>query len=202
MILAPARSKAPLVLVIMLGMLLLMITNIIPLVTASMLAALTLIITGCVSIDEAYEAVDWKSIVLIAGMLPMSIALEKVGLVSLVAEGLTGSLGTMSPLIVLGGLFLITSVFTQVLSNTATTVLIAPIGLATAQSLGIQPYSFLMGIAIAASMAFASPVASPVNTLVMGAGHYRFSDYMKVGIPMIILMLIISLLVLPLLWPF
>jgi di/tricarboxylate transporter len=202
MILSPARSKAPLAMLIMLGMLVLMITNIIPLVTASMLAALMMIITGCVSIDEAYEAVDWKSIVLIAGMLPMSIALEKVGLVSLVAEGLTDSLGNMSPLMVLGGLFLLTSLFTQVLSNTATTVLIAPIGLVTAQNLGIQPYSFLMGIAIAASMAFASPVASPVNTLVMGAGHYRFSDYIKVGIPMIIIMLLISLLVLPLLWPF
>jgi di/tricarboxylate transporter len=103
---------------------------------------------------------------------------------------------------VLGGLFLLTSLFTQVLSNTATTVLIAPIGLVTAQNLGIQPYSFMMGIAIAASMAFASPVASPVNTLVMGAGHYRFSDYIKVGIPMILVMLLISLLVLPLLWPF
>jgi di/tricarboxylate transporter len=202
MILSPARSKAPLAMLIMLGMLVLMITNIIPLVTASMLAALMMIITGCVSIDEAYEAVDWKSIVLIAGMLPMSIALEKVGLVSLVAEGLTDSLGSMSPLMVLGGLFLLTSLFTQVLSNTATTVLIAPIGLVTAQNLGIQPYSFMMGIAIAASMAFASPVASPVNTLVMGAGHYRFSDYIKVGIPMILVMLLISLLVLPLLWPF
>jgi di/tricarboxylate transporter len=187
---------------IMVGMLLLMVTNLLPLATASMLAALAMILTGCVTIDEAYEAVDWKSIVLIAGMLPMSTALEKVGLVNLLAQGFTDYLGQMGPLLVLSGLFLLTSFFTQVLSNTATTVLIAPIGLAAAQKLGIQPYAFLMAIAIAASMAFATPVASPVNTLVMGAGHYRFSDYLKVGIPMILLTLILSMLLLPMLWPF
>lgn len=103
---------------------------------------------------------------------------------------------------VMVGLFVLSSIFTQVLSNTATTVLIAPIGLAAAQRLNIQPYAFLMAVAIAASMAFASPVASPVNTLVMGAGNYRFSDYIKVGVPMILLMLFVSLLRLPLLWPF
>jgi di/tricarboxylate transporter len=97
---------------------------------------------------------------------------------------------------------LITSGFTQVLSNTATTVLIAPIGLATAHQMGVQPYAFLMGIAIAASMAFATPVASPVNTLVMGAGSYRFSDYLKIGVPLIILMLLVSIIAIPLLWPF
>ena len=161
-----------------------------------------LILTGCLTIDDAYEAVDWKSIVLIAGMLPMAIALEKVGLVELVATGLTDVFGAMSPLFVMASLFLITSLFTQVLSNTATTVLIAPIALVTAQNMGLQPHAFLMAVAIAASMAFASPVASPVNTLVMGAGNYKFSDYIKVGVPMILLAMVITVLVLPLLWPF
>lgn len=198
---APARGKAPLAMLVLAGMLALMVTETVPLVVASMLAALVMILAGCLTIDEAYEAVDWKSIVLVAGMLPMSIALERVGLVNLVAQGLTESLGNLGPVVLLGGLFLLTSFFTQLLSNTATTVLIAPIALASAQHLGVQPYAFMMAVAVAASMAFASPVASPVNTLVMGAGHYRFSDYIKVGVPMILITLIVSLLVLPLLFP-
>lgn len=202
MIGAPARSKAPLALLILIGMLVLMVSNALPVAAACLLAALAMILTGCLTIDEAYQAVDWKSIVLVAGMLPMSTALERVGLVNLVAQGLSDTLGGLGPMFVLGGLFLLTSLFTQVLSNTATTVLIAPIALAAAQKLGVQPYAFLMGVAIAASMAFATPVASPVNTLVMGAGHYRFSDYIKAGVPMILVMLVASLLVLPLLWPF
>ena len=94
-----------------------------------------------------------------------------------------------------------TSLFTQVLSNTATTVIIAPIALATAQELGVRPYAFLMTVAIAASMAFASPVASPVNTLVMGAGNYRFGDYIRIGVPMVLVMLVVTVLILPVLWP-
>jgi di/tricarboxylate transporter len=198
----PARAKAPLALLVLAGMLVLIVTNAIPVVAASMLAALAMILTGAVAIDEAYESVDWKSIVLVAGMLPMSIALERVGLVSVAAQALTGSLGALGPLVVLSGLFILTSLFTQVISNTATTVLIAPIGLAAAQNLSVQPYAFVMGIAIAASMAFATPVASPVNTLVMGAGSYRFADYIKIGVLLIMVSLIVALVVLPWLFPF
>ena len=198
---APARRKAPVALMILAGMLVLLVTNALPVAAASMLAGLAMILTGCLSIDDAYSAVDWKSIVLIAGMLPMSTALEKVGLVEVMASGLTGLFGRLSPLVVIACLFLMTSLFTQVLSNTATTVLIAPIALATAQNLELQPYAFLMAVSIAASMAFASPVASPTNTLVMGAGNYAFSDYLKIGLPLILLTLVICVLVLPLLWP-
>ena len=199
---APARAKAPLAMLVLVGMLVIMITNLIPLATASMLAALVMILTGCLTIDDAYDAVDWKSIVLIAGMLPMATALENVGLVDLAAQGFTQGLGNYGPIIVLGGFFLLTALFTQVLSNTATTVLLAPIALASSIQLGVQPYAFLMGIAIAASMAFASPVASPANTLVMAAGHYRFSEYIKVGIPLIFITLVISMLAIPLIFPF
>lgn len=199
---APARAKAPLAMLVLVGMLVIMITNLIPLATASMLAALVMILTGCLTIDDAYDAVDWKSIVLIAGMLPMATALENVGLVDLAAQGFTQGLGNYGPIIVLGGFFLLTALFTQVLSNTATTVLLAPIALASSIQLGVQPYAFLMGIAIAASMAFASPVASPANTLVMAAGHYRFSDYIKVGIPLIFITLVIAMLAIPLIFPF
>jgi di/tricarboxylate transporter len=202
MLTAPARKKAPLALLIMAAMLVMMVTNLLPVSAASMTAALMMVLSGCVSIDEAYEAIDWKSIVLIAGMIPMSIALENVGLVKLIASVITEYLGGFGPVVVLSGLFIMTSLFTQFLSNTATTVLIAPIGLVAAQQLNIQPYAFLMAISIAASMAFATPVASPVNTLVMGAGSYRFKDFIKVGVPMILVVLVVSLLVLPVFWPF
>jgi di/tricarboxylate transporter len=198
---APARRKAPVALAILVAMLALMVANAVPVVTASMLAGLGMILGGCLTIDDGYEAVDWKSIVLIACMLPMSTALEKVGLVNVVAEGLIGALGSWGPLAVLAGLFLLSSVFTQVLSNTATTVLVAPIALVAARKLGVQPQAFMMGVAIAASMAFASPVASPVNTLVMGAGRYRFGDYVKIGTPLMFLALMVTVLILPLLWP-
>lgn len=201
--LGPAnRSKAPIAALIMLLMLVGMVGEVLPLTTTSMLAALLMILTRCLTIDEAYGFIDWKSIVLVAGMLPMSTALEKVGLVNLAAENLTNSLGALGPIWVLGGLFLATSVFTQVLSNTATAVLIAPLALAAAHNLGIQPQAFLMAVGLAASMAFASPVASPVNTLVMGAGNYRFSDYLKIGAPMLLIGLVIAMLALPIFWPF
>lgn len=199
---APTREKAPIALLIMAGMILLMVTNWLSIVAASMLAALAMIVTGCLTIDDAYESINWKSLVLIAGMLPMSIALERVGLVNLAADWLTTYLGASGPMVVLGGLFLTTSLFTQILSNTATTVLVAPIALAAAHNLNVHPHSFMMGVAIAASMAFATPVASPVNTLVMGAGSYKFIDYIKVGGTMILVSLGVALLVLPLIFPF
>ncbi len=196
------RQKAPYALLILLGMLILMVTGAASIAGASMLAGLAVVLSGCLTMDEAYNIIDWKSLVLIAGMLPMSTALEKVGLVDLIATTFTSVLGDLGPLAILAGLFLLTSILTQVLSNTATAVLIAPIAFATAKSLGVQPFAFLMAVAIAASMAFASPVASPVNALVMGAGNYRFSDYARVGIPMILVVMLVALLVLPIMWPF
>jgi di/tricarboxylate transporter len=198
----PQRDKAPIAGIILLGMLIMMVGEFMPLTTSSMLAAVLMILTGCLTIDEAYNFINWKSIVLVAGMLPMSAALVSVGLIDLLAKNLTIALGALSPVWIIGGLFLTTSIFTQVLSNTATAVLIAPLAFAIAQNLGIQPHALLMSVAIAASMAFASPVASPVNTLVMGAGNYRFSDYMKVGTPLILISMAITMIVLPLIFPF
>ncbi len=199
---APQRAKAGLALLILAGMLILLVINALPVATASLLAALAMVLTGCLSMDEAYASIDWKSLVLIASMLPMSVAMEQVALVDVATRALVDGLGDLGPLAVLAGLFLLTSALTQVLSNTATTVLIAPIGLAAAQALGVQPFAFMMAVSIAASMGMASPVASPVNTLVMGAGDYRFGDYLKVGGPLILLIFLVSMAVLPLLWPF
>ena len=199
---AQRSEKAIFALAILAVMLVLMISNLVSVAAASMLAALLMVLTGCLNMDEAYQSIDWKSVILIAGMLPMSTALTQTGAIEAAADGFTAALGEQGPLAVMAALFLVTSAFTQVLSNTATTVLIAPIGLAAAQTLGIAPQSFLMVVAIAASMAFGSPVASPANTLVMGAGGYTFRDYLKVGLPLILLMMVISLLVLPLLFPY
>lgn len=132
----------------------------------------------------------------------MSTALVKVGVVDQVAAWFTVTLGDFGPLVVMAGLFIMTAIFTQVLSNTVTTVLIAPIALVIAQSLNVQPQAFLMAAALAASMAFASPVGSPVNTLVMSAGNYRFSDYFRVGAPLIVIGLLLTLVIVPLLFPF
>lgn len=199
---APNQAKAPIALVIMVLMVVVLVLDLLPIVTASMLAGLAMVLTGCLTMDEGYRFIDWKSVVLVAGMLPMSTALEQVGLVDVAANGLVQVLGSVGPTAVLIGLFVLTSFFTQVISNTATTVIVAPVALAAAGRLSVSPYAFLMGVAIAASMAFATPVASPSNTLVMGPGNYRFADYIKIGVPLIGLMLLLSALVLPLLWPF
>ncbi len=198
----PNRRKAMIALGVLVVMIVMMITNWVPLTAVAISASLVMVLTKCLTMDDAYNAINWKSIVLIAGMIPMSIALQKVGLIDLAANGLVTIFKDYGFLAIMAGLFLLTSVFTQFISNTATTVVIAPVALASAESLGIQPYAFLMAVAIAASMAFATPVASPSNTLVMGAGNYRFYDYIKVGVPLIILALITTLIVVPVLFPF
>ena len=189
-------------LAILVGMLLLMALEIVPLTTASFLAALLMVLTGCLTMEEAYESIDMAGFVLIAGMLPVATAMEEVGLVAKIAEGLTTYLGDAGPLVMLAALYLITTIITQMLSNTATTVLFAPIALATAQQLDVHPQPFMMGVAIAASMAFATPVASPVDMLVMGPGSYRFMDYVKIGLPLVVITMIVTLICLPLLYPF
>lgn len=196
------RSKAPMTMAVLLFMVVAIALNLLPLVTASMLAVLGLVLTRCVTMEEAYQSISWKSVILIACMIPMGTALEKVGIAQSVAEWVSNSLGDMGPLAVMGGLFMLTAVFTQVLSNTVTAVLIAPIAIASATQLGIDPHAFLMSVGIAASMAFASPVASPVNMLVMSAGNYRFTDYTRVGIVLILMSFVITLILVPILFPF
>lgn len=197
----PPRSKMIVAGLVLIAMILSLITGWLPLATTSLLAAFLMIITNCLSMKQAYNSVEWKSVILIAGMLPMTTALQKVGLVQTGAEWIASSLGGLGPIPVLGSLFLITSLFTQVISNTATTVLIAPVAFSLALNLGYQPQAFLMTVALAASTAYATPVASSVNTLVMSAGNYRFKDFARIGIPLIFISMVITILLLPLLWP-
>jgi di/tricarboxylate transporter len=196
-------SKAPIAGVILIGMIVTLMFGWLPLVTTALIAALAVVLTGCLSMDDAYKsAIDWKSLILIAGMLPTATALEKVGLVGEIATLMQTSLGGADPRLVIGALFIVTAVFTQVLSNTATAVVIAPIAMETAAQLNLSPAPFLMTVAIAASMAFASPVASPTNTLVLGAGEYKFIDFVKIGVPMLILSFIVAIIAIPIFFPF
>jgi di/tricarboxylate transporter len=178
--------------------------GLLPAVIAVLLAGVAMVQARCVTMEEAYRAVNWQSVVLIAGMLPMATALEKTGALDLVVEGLVGTLGDLGPVALMAGLFLLTSVFSQFISNTATAILVAPVApvaLGAAAGMGVSPYPLLMTVALAASTAFSTPMASPVNTLVMGPGGYRFLDFVKLGVPLQLLAMAISLLTVPLLFP-
>jgi di/tricarboxylate transporter len=199
---APARRKAPLALAIGLGMLALMTLNLVPSVTAVLIAALAMVVAGCVSMPDAYRAINWQSLVLIAGMIPMATALDKSGAMTLIVDGLMATIGGAGPMVLMAVLFLMTSLLSQVISNTATTVLVAPVAIGAAQGLEVAPYPLVMAVAIAASTAFATPVASPVNTLVLGPGNYRFIDFVKVGVPLQVLAMVVALLAIPFLFPF
>ena len=183
-------------------MLLLMTFKIVPTVTATLMAAVAMVLTGCLRVEDTYRNIRWDTIVLIAAMLPMATALENTGGIQYVADLLVGSVGVYGPLALMAGLYLITTFFSQFISNTATTVLVAPIAVTTALAMGVAPHAFLMTVAIAASTAFATPISSPVNTLVMVPGGYKFGDYAKVGVPSQILVLIVSLIAIPILFPF
>ncbi len=195
--------KAPLAATIMILMILAMVFDIIPAVTAVLAAAVLVVLTGCFrNVEEAYKTINWQSIVLIGGMLPMSLALEKTGTAALVSSGLVTGLGSYGPLALLAGIYFATSLMTMFISNTATAVLFAPIALHSASEIGASPYPFLFAVTVAASMCFASPFSTPPNALVMSAGRYTFQDYIKVGLPLQILFGIVMVFVLPLLFPF
>lgn len=198
---APTRSRAPFALLIMCGMLALMTFGVVASVTAVLAAALAMVLLGCVTMEDAYKSINWQSLVLIAGMLPMATALEKTGGVTLIVNSLVGTMGDFGPYALMAGLFILTSVFSQFISNTATTVLVAPIAIGAAQGIGVSPYAFLMVVAIAASTAFSTPVASPVNTLVLGPGRYRFNDFVKMGLPLQVLVMIVTLFAIPIFFP-
>ncbi|MHA7879840.1 MAG: SLC13 family permease [Saccharospirillum sp.] len=196
------RERMPYAIAIVLAMLAVMTLGWLPTLSAVLLAALAMVATGCVTLSEAYKSLNTTSLVLIAGMLPLALAMEQSGALALVVNTIVARYGEAGPIVLSAGLFLLTSVLSQFISNTATTVLIAPIALNTAYLLGLNPEPFLMTVAIAASTAFATPIASPVNTLVIEPGHYRFGDFARVGIPLQVLAMVITLLLTPFLFPF
>ena len=184
----------------MVGMLLMMLTGVVPTVVAVLITGLVMILGGCLNMEEAYRAINMESVVLIAAMLPMSTALEETGGAAFIANGLVDTLGAFHPLLLLAGIFLMTTAFTQVISNTATTVLVAPIAIQAAATMGMAPHPLMMMVAVGASSAFLTPIASPVNTLVMTPGNYRFGDFVKSGLPLLTLFLLVSLVLVPFFW--
>ena len=170
---------------------------------AAIIGALVCVLTGCLTEKQAYASIDWVTIFLFAGMMPVSSAMDKTGAGKLIAEWTVGLMGgSPSPLVVTGVLFVLSCGLTQFMSNTASAALLCPIGIAISQNLGADPKAVLMAIAVAASCAFATPVGTPPNTLVLGPGGYRFMDYVKAGTGLVLVAFVVSLVVIPMVWPF
>lgn len=197
--------KAPVAALIMVLMIAAMVFDFIPIppVAAVIIAGILMVLTGCFrNVEEAYKTINWESVVLIAAMLPMSLALEKTGASNLISEKLVSGLGDYGPLVLMAGIYFTTSLLTMFISNTATAVLVAPIALQSSIAINVSPYPFLLAVTVGASMCFASPFSTPPNALVMSAGKYTFMDYVKVGLPLQIVMGIVMVFILPLLFPF
>jgi di/tricarboxylate transporter len=199
--LAPAAAKAPHAVISLSVAVILMATGILPNAQAALIGCLMMGFFGCVDFASAYRSINWKSLVLIVGMLPFSIALQRTGGVDLAADTVIFLVGEAGPAVVLGTLFIATAGIGLFISNTATAVLMAPVALAMANELGASPHPFAMIVALAASTAFMTPISSPVNTLVVGPGNYRFGDFVKIGVPFSIVVMVVSVLLVPVLLP-
>ncbi len=195
------RPRAGVAVAALAGMVVLMVSGIVSTVIAALIAAAAMVLGGCVSAREAYRSISWSSVVLIAAMIPMGVALETTGGARVVAEGLVNTLGDLSPVALMAGVFLLTTGFSQVINNTATAVLVAPIVMQAAVSLGVSPHPLLMIVAVSASTAFLTPIGTTTNILVFSPGGYQFTDYLKVGLPLMLIFLAVSLVLVPLIWP-
>lgn len=197
----PSRKRAPLAIAIVLAMTVSMTLGLVPNVIAVLLAALAMIASGCVAGKRVYNSVGWSTLVLIAGMLPMATALQNTGVTQIMATGLTELLAGAGTYAMLSVLFAITAILGLFVSNTATAVLIAPVAITAAQTLGVSTHAFAVVVAVACSCAFATPVSSPVNTLVLEPGRYTFNDFVKVGAPLLLLSLIVTVIMVAALYP-
>ena len=198
----PAAQRAPHALAVLGLVVALMISGLVPNVQAALIGCLLMGLFGCVDFNSAYRSINWKSLILIVGMLPFSLALQRTGGVDLAADAVVDLVGGAAPRLVLATLFVITAGLGLFISNTATAVLMAPVALAIAKELGASPYPFAMIVALAASTAFMTPISSPVNTLVVGPGQYSFGDFVKVGVPFAVIVAIVSVLLVPIFLPF
>jgi len=199
---APARNKAPVALLILLTMVALSAFKIVPVTVAVLMAALAAVMTRCLTMEEGYRAIHWNSVVLIAAMLPVADALQKTGGVTLIVDGLVSGLGQSGPYAMMTGIFALTAILGMFMSNTGTAVLMAPIAISAAEALGVAPYAFVMTVAIAASAAYVTPMSSPIVTLVVAPGNYRFMDFVKVGLPLLLLTWGVAMVITPLVFPF
>jgi di/tricarboxylate transporter len=175
--------------------------GLIPIAIAAVAGATLMVLTGCLNINDAYRSISWNAIFLIAGMLPLGIAMQTSGTADFLVENVIALVEPYGAQALIAGIFLLTLFASQVMPNPVVTVLMVPIALTTAQGLGYSPYAFAMVVAVAASASFLSPVGHPANILIMGPGGYRFRDYFKAGIPLAIITLLVVLFVLPVFWP-
>lgn len=199
---APRLNKAYLSLLVVVGVLVPVILGWLNIAIAAIAGVIVMVLTGCITMEEAYRSIQLKAVFLIAGMLPLGIALQQTGAASLIAEQMVVLVGGLGPLAILVGLFILAALASQVMPNPAVAVLLAPIALTIAADMGVSPYPLMMAVAVSASAAFLSPVGHPANILVMGPGGYRFSDYTKVGLPLTLVVLVVALIFIPLFWPF
>ncbi len=195
-------SKSYIALGALILMIVMMVFKIVPGSMAALISAGVVLLTGCVPISKAYKGISWTSVVMIAAMIPMGIALQKTGTAQVIANGLVNYLGSIHPIALLGGVFLLTTTFSQVINNSATAVLMAPIAILAAGSLNLSPEPFMIVVAISASTAFLTPIGTTTNAMVMTAGGYKFMNYLKVGAPLLLLFFIITLVLVPIIWPF
>ena len=172
-----------------------------PIEGLAMIAAIGVILTGCLNVDEAYKAVEWRILMMIFGMLAISKAMDKTGLVNDLVATLTPYASLAGPVVLLSGIYLLTSILTEMLSNNAVAVLVAPIAIGMAQQLGLDPKPFAIAVMFAASASFATPIGYQTNTFVYSAGGYRFADFLRIGLPMNILLWIVASIAIPLIWP-
>ena len=196
------NSKSYIALGALILMIVFMVFNIVPGSIAALISAGVVLLTGCVPISKAYKGISWTSVVMIAAMIPMGIALQKTGTAQIIANALVSYLGEIHPILLLGGVFLLTTTFSQVINNSATAVLMAPIAILAATSLNLSPAPFMIVVAISASTAFLTPIGTTTNAMVMTAGGYKFMDYLKVGAPLLLMFFILTLLLVPIIWPF
>ena len=174
-----------------------------PLSMVAVIGAMLCVLTGCLNEKQAYTSIDWVTIFLFAGMMPVATALDQSGAGKMIANAVIGVMGdNPSPYFATGVLFALSCIMTQFMSNTASCALLAPIGISIAQGMGADPHAVLMAIGVAASCAFGTPVGTPPNTLVLGPGQYKFTDYVKAGVPLILVCFVVSLLIIPMVWPF
>jgi di/tricarboxylate transporter len=194
--------KAPWAIGILLGVLALITVGVLPVPAGMLVGALLMVLTNTLRMDEAYQSIEWKSVFLIAGMLPLGVAMEKTGTALLLAEQITGLVGGWGPLAVMVGIFLLTGLVTEVISNAAATVLMVPIAIDAARTIEVLPQPFVMAVVLAASTSFLMPIGHQVNVLVFGPGGYKFLDYTRVGVWLNLIILILVAIAVPLIWPF
>jgi di/tricarboxylate transporter len=200
--LLPRRTrKAPLTVAILFGGLITVTVGVLPVPVALLIGAILMVLSGALSMDEAYQSIEWKSVFLIAGMLPMGVAMEVTGTAQLLADWIVALIGDLGPMAVLVGIYVMTGLLTEVMSNAAATVLVTPIAIDAALQLGVNPRAFVIGVVLAASTSFLMPIGHQVNVIVFGPGGYKFSDYTRVGVFLNLILLLIVILTLPLIWP-